>query len=60
MLVEGIVKLEKPGFSQRTLAETIVVSEGMMFGEGDLRMEERVSSAVVCSARVEVLAIPKR
>lgn len=33
-----MVKLEKPGFSQQTLKETVLISSGMIFGEKDIRL----------------------
>ncbi len=59
VLLEGMVKLEKPGFSQQTLKETLLINSGMIFGDSDIKLEERLRSAVSCTALAEVLTIPK-
>jgi CRP-like cAMP-binding protein len=59
LLLEGMVKLEKPGFSQQTLKENILLNSGMIFGDKDIKLEERSRNAVTCTAHVEVLTIPK-
>lgn len=38
LLLEGMVKLEKPGFSQQTLKENILLNSGMIFGDKDLKL----------------------
>lgn len=38
ILLEGMVKLEKPGFSQQTLKENILVNAGTLFGERDIKL----------------------
>jgi hypothetical protein len=54
-----MVKLEKPGFSQQTLKETLLINPGMIFGDSDIKLEERLRNAVACTALIEVLTIPK-
>jgi hypothetical protein len=41
LLIKGLVKLEKTGFSTENLKEIQLIKPGKLFGEKDLKFNER-------------------
>ncbi len=60
VLLDGNIKLEKSGFSQRKLMDNVILGPLTMFGDRDIQLYERQTNAVCCSAFCKLLLLPKK